>query len=181
MAETVVALVTGPSASGKSTLQDALIKKGWVRPINYTTRPPRNDKELDEYVFIDQDAFAKKARNGDFAEWTQYRRQLYAMTKYLDYSKDNVIVVDPIGKGAFEAFLIKSKVKFFRIWVECPDYVRESRLNERRSNVIEFNERMGDSAWFNKVNNVYDVTVDGTWPAEEAANFVIKYANSIRN
>ena len=30
-------------------------------------------------------------------------------------------------------------------------------------------------------NNVYDVTVDGTWPAEDAADFVIKYANSVRS
>lgn len=157
------------------------MEMGWTRPTNFTTRKPRSEHELDEYVFIDQETFAKKARNGDFAEWTNYRRNLYAMTKYLDRTKDNVIVVDPIGKGAFEAFLIKSKVKFFRVWVECPEQVRERRLEARRTSVTEFNERMSDSEWFSRVNGTYDLTVDGTWPSQEAAKFIIKYADSIRS
>jgi guanylate kinase len=177
---TVVALITGPSASGKTVLQDTLISMGWTRPINFTTRKPRRDSELDEYVFIDRWTFAEKAQRGHFAEWTNYNKQLYAMTRYLDWSKDNAIVVDPIGKGAFEAFLTKANRKFFRVWVECPEFIREARLAQRRANVLETNERMKDSEWFKLVNPSYDLTVDGTWPAEEAAQFVIKYAESIR-
>jgi guanylate kinase len=178
---TVVALITGPSASGKSTLQDTLISlHNWTKPTNFTTRKPRRDAELDEYVFIDRWTFADKAQLGHFAEWTNYNKQLYAMTRFLDYSRDNAVVVDPIGKGAFEAFLIKSKRRFFRVWVECPEFIREARLAQRRANVLETNERMKDSEWFKLVNPTYDLTVDGTWPAEEAASFVQKYADSIR-
>lgn len=177
---TVVALITGPSASGKSTLQESLISLGWTKPVNFTTRKPRNDKELDEYIFIDRWIFAEKAQRGHFAEWTQYNKQLYAMTKYLDYSRDNAIIVDPIGKGAFEAFLIKNNRKFFRIWIECPDFIREARLSQRRANVLETNERLKDSEWFKLVNPSYDLTIDGTAPAEESVLKVIQYADSIR-
>ena len=180
MANTVVALITGPSASGKSTLQNTLLAMGWTRPTNFTTRKLRSDKELDEYVHIDRYTFAEKAQLGHFAEWTQYNRQLYAMTKYLDWSKDNAIVVDPIGKGAFEAFLTKQGRKFFRVWIDCPDFIREARLAQRRANVLDTNERMADSQWFKLVNPTYDLTIDGTEPAEEAALKLISYADSIR-
>ena len=42
------------------------------RPIQYTTRQPRDDKELDIYVFLTQDQFFIKLANGDFAEFTEY-------------------------------------------------------------------------------------------------------------
>jgi guanylate kinase len=42
------------------------------RPIQYTTRKPRNDKELDIYVFLTRTQFMDKLDNGDFAEFTEY-------------------------------------------------------------------------------------------------------------
>lgn len=176
----VVALMTGPSASGKSTIQKELLSLGWVRPINFTTRKIRDDSELDEYVFIDENVFAKKARMGHFAEWTYYDRNLYAMTRFLDESKDVIIVVDPIGKGAFEAFLTKMNRPYFTVWVECDDVTRRERLERRRSSVNSLNERMCDSFWMKKVNPSYDIVVDGTEPAFETALKLASYANEIR-
>lgn len=177
----VVALITGPSASGKSTLQETLISSfGWTKPVNFTTRKPRKDSELDEYVFIDRWQFADKAQRGHFAEWTNYNRQLYAMTKYLDWGKDNAIVVDPIGKGAFEAFLLRQGRKFFRVWVECPEAIRLARLAERRASVAETQEREKDATWFKLVSPNYDLTVDGTASANDMATAVVDYASSVR-
>jgi guanylate kinase len=174
----VVALVTGPSASGKSTLQSALLAQGWGRPVNFTTRAMRHEDELDEYVFIDELTFAKKARRGHFAEWTYYDKNLYAMTRYLDAAKNLVIVVDPIGKGAFEAFLIKQNRPFFTVWVECPDEVRLARMEKRRSSAKSVYERMNDSTWMKKVNPLYDLVIDGTVSAEISAQKVIEFANT---
>lgn len=42
------------------------------RPIQYTTRLPRDDSELDTYVFLTKPQFYTKLENGDFIEFTEY-------------------------------------------------------------------------------------------------------------
>jgi guanylate kinase len=60
------------SASGKTTLQEELLKRDWNRPYNFTTRKPRSEEELDEYVFITKEQFFEKMEKGDFLENTNY-------------------------------------------------------------------------------------------------------------
>lgn len=178
MARNTVALITGPSASGKSTLQKDLINMGWGKPANFTTREPRSNEELDEYVFIDAATFAQKAAMGDFSEITQYAGNLYAMTRFFDEDKKLAIIVDPVGKAALEAFFTKAGRKYFTVWIDCAEHVRLSRLLERGTSVKGIKERMEDAEWMKKVNPNYDLTLDGEMNRMELASMVALHESS---
>jgi guanylate kinase len=72
-----------------------LIFNGCHKPLQFTTRKPRDDKELDDYVFLTKEQFIRKLDNGDFIEHIVYNGEYYAITKYFDTSKSNVFVADP--------------------------------------------------------------------------------------
>jgi hypothetical protein len=43
---------------------DELMKTGrFVKPYNFSTRKARNDAELDDYVFLNEEQFEKKLKN----------------------------------------------------------------------------------------------------------------------
>jgi guanylate kinase len=44
------------------------INNGYKQVVSFTTRKPRNDEELDTYVFLTRKQFARKMFNGDFME-----------------------------------------------------------------------------------------------------------------
>lgn len=169
-------LITGPSASGKTTLQSELIENfGWTKPTNFTTRKKRAERELDEYVFVNEDQFARKARLGHFAEFMEYGGNLYGMTKYLDTKRNNAIIVDPVGKASFEKFFRLNKIPFVRAFISVPVEIMKRRLFDRRLNVTEERARMDDLLWFHDVNDQYDMRIDGTVPANESAQLVDEF------
>lgn len=175
-------LITGPSASGKSTLQEELISNfGWTKPINFTTRKKRAERELDEYVFLTEDQFAAKARRGHFAEFMEYGGNLYGMTKHIDLSSNNAIIVDPVGKASFEKFFRLNRIPFVSLFISVPVEVMKRRLFERRVNVTEERARMDDLLWFHDVNYKYDMTVDGTVPASESAQIIDEFIKRKEN
>lgn len=180
MARNTVCLITGPSASGKTTLQKDLVNMGWGKPVNFTTREPRSDDELDEYVFIDASTFAQKAVMGDFSEMTQYDGNLYAMTSHFDEDKKLAIIVDPIGKTALEAFFTKQGRKYFTVWIDCGEETRLKRLMERGASVRSIKSRMADAEWMGKVNPNYDLKLDGGMNRMELAAMVTLHESSIR-
>jgi len=90
-----IKILTWPSASGKTTLAEALLRlPWWEKPINYTTRQPRNDKELDDYVFLTEKQYFKKMQNGDFLTTTSYSWNYYA-TWNINHLNDIVLVLAP--------------------------------------------------------------------------------------
>lgn len=172
-------LITGPSASGKTTLQSELIENyGWVKPTNFTTRKKRAERELDEYVFLTEEQFAKKARNGHFAEFMEYGNNLYGMTRYMDLDKNNAIIVDPVGKAAMEKFFRLNHVRYLTAFVSVPVEIMKRRLADRRLNVTDERNRMDDLLWFHDVNFKYDMTIDGTLPVEETAQLVDQFVKT---
>ncbi|HEX8805681.1 MAG TPA: guanylate kinase [Candidatus Aquilonibacter sp.] len=73
-------VVSGPSGAGKDTLVDALLKR--MERLRYsvsaTTRAPRpNEREGEDYFFLERSAFeARQAANG-FLESREYNGNLY--------------------------------------------------------------------------------------------------------
>lgn len=67
-------VVIGPSGVGKSTLFAPLRQEGAVRLVpTWTTRKPRHyeDPSNADHVFVDEDAFAAREREGFFLETVQ--------------------------------------------------------------------------------------------------------------
>lgn len=92
-----VVVLTGASASWKTSLQKELMKRGWATPINYTTRTPRSDDEKDDYVFLTEKQFLFKLNKGDFLEWTYSYWQYYGISSILKGDRI-VLVLDPAGR-----------------------------------------------------------------------------------
>ena len=71
-------VIVGKSASGKSTVANALSDDfKYTKAVTATTRPMR-DGEVDgvDYYFLTNEQFNKKLKNGEFLEWAEYRLSL---------------------------------------------------------------------------------------------------------
>ena len=103
--EALIIIVSAPSGSGKTTLVDRLLEKceGVKRSISCTTRAPREgEKEGDDYIFLSQEDFKKKAEAGDFVEWEETFDNFYGtpkdqFTEALEKGEDIILSIDVKG------------------------------------------------------------------------------------
>ena len=142
-------IITWVSCSWKTTLQNELIERGWEKPINFTTRQPRSDREKDEYVFIDSKTFMRKFANGDFIEHTSFNWNYYWVSRCLPHG-NTVIVLDPVGRGQIMEKMARAWVDVTTIYLDIPTEVQRERLEERRMSVNDIRARQKDYKWFDK-------------------------------
>lgn len=135
----VIVTLTGPSASGKSTMETLLCKDGAVfeKVVSHTTRPiRRGEADGCDYYFVDQGLFDKIERNGLFAETVKFAGNSYGahaeeFESIFAQDKIAVVVVEPIGKQAIEAFAEKHGIICMSVFVTNPAVVRYERLLHR--------------------------------------------------
>jgi guanylate kinase len=105
MSTGLLLVVSGPSGAGKSTLCQAMLRK-WPNcrySVSCTTRPPRgNEVNGKDYVFLSEEAFQQKIKEGQFMEWARVHDWLYGTLKAplmedLENGRDVVLDVDPQG------------------------------------------------------------------------------------
>lgn len=90
-------VLVGESASGKSSVQNELVKLGYKKLITYTTRLPRDGEEDGvDYHFINKDHFLTLKDKGFFAETAKYNGWYYGTAKE-DCTDDKVAVLTPHG------------------------------------------------------------------------------------
>lgn len=85
-------LFVGPSASGKTSIADALEKCGYKQVKSYTTRKPRYEGE-NNHTFITKDEFDKLE---NMIAYTEYDNNFYCSTKE-QLDKVDIYVVDVPG------------------------------------------------------------------------------------
>lgn len=79
VARGIVAVISGPSGVGKTTVIDGLLRRpGYARSITATTRAPRPG-ELDgrDYLFLSRERFEEGIRSGRFLEHATVHGNLY--------------------------------------------------------------------------------------------------------
>jgi guanylate kinase len=77
-------VIVGPSASGKTDLVDALVKKipHATRLVTTTTRPQRpHEKHAEHYFFISRDEFEQGIAAGDFFEYADVYGNYYGSSQ----------------------------------------------------------------------------------------------------
>lgn len=89
-------LIVGPSGSGKGTVINRLKQNypGFVFPISYTTRDPREgEKDGDSYHFVTKDEFERMIKDGEFLEYA-----IVHSDNYYGTGKDDIL--QPLRDGA---------------------------------------------------------------------------------
>lgn len=67
----MIAVITGPSGVGKSTVINELLRRhpNWHTVRSYTTREQRvNEDDSKRYIFVSRDEFVRKQKEGDIVE-----------------------------------------------------------------------------------------------------------------
>jgi guanylate kinase len=90
-------VLIGESASGKSTIEKELVRRGYSKIVTYTTRSPRlNEIDGIDYHFITEEEFHKLESQGFFAELATYNGWNYGTAKE-DCTDNKVCVLTPHG------------------------------------------------------------------------------------
>jgi len=170
--QTRLVIITWVSASGKTTLQDELLSRGWKRPINFTTRKPRSDDEMDEYLFLTEEQYFFKLRKWDFLEHTNYGWNWYGVWKALPEWEDVCVVLDPVGKTQVLEKIARENidVKVDCFFLECSKELQKTRLEKRGDSAEEVEKRERDFKWMYPQNS--DILVDGGWSWKLLADLV---------
>jgi len=83
-------VIAGPTGVGESTLTQRLVNKYPVfkRLVTATTRAPRlNEKEGEDYYFMDESRFKQEIANGNIIEYTNPRNNVFYGTYKPDLDK----------------------------------------------------------------------------------------------
>ncbi len=160
-----IVIITGVSASWKTTLQEEMLKNGWARPINFTTRKPRNEEELDEYVFLTKNQFLTKYWNWDFLEQTNYWWNFYGVSRHLPKWKNLCIVLDPVGRAIVSEWFSRRGIEYETYYLRISPETQEQRLFARGDDEEEVIKRKRDFQWFSPTNKC--VILDGRRSAKE--------------
>lgn len=155
----LLAVISGPSGVGKSTVVKQLLKINphYKLSISYTTRKQRhNEKNGRDYYFITESEFYKKIKNNEFLEWANVHNAYYGTP--IDFvkthlSKGDVVILevdvqgaasikDTISKGALNSinavfiFLIPPSVDILAFRLRRRKTERKEEIESRLKNAM---------------------------------------------
>lgn len=140
----ILVTLTGPSCSGKSTLEKLLKGRGFTSLISVTTRKPRAG-EVDgvSYYFLDHDEFAALERAGELVEQVEFNGNRYGVTKSemnraYETGMQVVVVVDPHGAFQYRQYVERRpEWKILSLFVNAPPETIARRFLDRFRQDIE--------------------------------------------
>lgn len=175
----IICLV-GPSASGKTTIAEALVKTGkFIAPQSVTTRQRREGEPEDAYQFIDLQVFHDLVAKNGLVESTCYNGNYYGLTyqeidRCLQSGKTIVVPVDINGAAALK----KNYKGVISVFVSRPLNNILNSLQERKlpddvllSRISSMKEEMENSSRC-------DVCIDNSRTVADSAQQVKAIADS---
>lgn len=161
----MIVILTGKTASGKSTTAKLMEEKGFNRIVTDTTRPKRLD-EIDgiDYNFRTVEEFEKLKTEGYYAEVAEYEATFghcyYGSSKKAyESEKDSVIVLNPYGLKMVLKNLSYNK-NIISVYLSLPDDVLIKRLRKRGDKEEEIKRRIKhDNEDFKCMSKLCDYTL----------------------
>ena len=151
-------VLIGESASGKTSIEKKLIKKGYNKIVSYTTRPMRpGEIEGKDYYFISEPEFDQKAENGFFAEKSKYKEAQYGIARE-DCLDDRVVIVEPYGLGQLKRNESLNVISFY---IRVDERRRAIRMIERGDKLMDVFQRiLFDQGRFQFIAEETDYIID---------------------
>ena len=149
-------IIVGAGGSGKSTLQEYLIKnyyKNFVRAISTTTRPMRK-REYDgiDYHFINVYDFCEKENKSELYCVERYNDWFYAIEKKELEKENGLAVLTPVGVKTLKNELVK---------LNDLDKSRLKKMLESRSDKQECHRRyIADEKMFENFEENADIILE---------------------
>lgn len=142
-------IITWVSASGKTTLQNELMKQGWKKPNNFTTRKPRSEKEVDEYIFLNKERYMYLLEYWAFLEFTNGYWNWYAISATLP-DNDICIVLDPNWREQVlqKMARIEHNYDIKCVYLDIDETLQEKRLTKRWDSKENIAIRKNDFKFF---------------------------------
>ena len=131
----LLAVISGPSGAGKTTICDRLVREPNVRhAVSATTRPPRRgEKDGIDYHFLTREQFEQRIAAGDFVEHAVILDHLYGtLVSEVDdaIARGETVIIDADVQGGLQ--LMESRPDAIFIFLQAPDTdALERRLNNR--------------------------------------------------
>lgn len=129
--------ITGPSCSGKTTLQNWLFSLGkFERIVSFTTRPIR-EGEVDgvDYHFKTYQEIKELESQNEIAEFIEFSGQSYGILgselKRKIAQARTIAVVEPNGVIQLRKYCNENKIKHFAIFLTNPPIVTTARFLKR--------------------------------------------------
>lgn len=150
----VVFTLTGPTCSGKTTLEKRLIERGFKNIVSHTTRPMRaSERNQDSYHFVTPERFIAMVESGEMVEHVKFGEHYYGACKEefercFATGAPVVMVCEPEGRRQVEAFAKENGWVHVRVFVDIEAEIQADRMLTRymvdltdvhaNSNYLEF-------------------------------------------
>lgn len=157
-------ILIGESGSGKTTILNKLVEKGFEKAINHTTRPPRdNEENTKEYKFINKDEFNKMWSNGELLQRAEFNNEYYGIST--SSLKDNVAcisIVDSVKDIKNRAKELNMQdVKITTVYLYADEQERINRMKQRGDTEENIQTRLKiDREKFVKARDIADYTIE---------------------
>lgn len=150
-----IALLVGPSASGKSTIAKKLEEMyGWQQAQSITTRPRRSANETG-HIFVSDEEFNKISPE-EMVAYTDYAGHKYCATQK-QIEEAQIYVIDIDGVIDFRSNYHGDK-EVFTFYVETPSKIIAERLKKRgvSQEEIDLRLKVDESAFEQKRRDMID-------------------------
>jgi guanylate kinase len=181
-------VIAGPSAVGKTTVSDEIIRQNDKVTLSRsaTTRAPRGDAHDSEYVYMTREKFASAIASGDMLEHTEYSGYLYGTPKSeiaraADEGKMPLLILDLAGVAS----LRESEFRDDTLFVYLYDTLNtlEERLYARYMTppsvegltrfVRRKEQNIADYLGFDKHAGLFDLLLSNAAPVADTAAAII--------
>lgn len=185
-------IIVGPSGAGKSTLANNLKKEcDVVIGRQVTTRKPREDDGLNNYIYINIEEFENLQKQGKFAISSGRHGRRYGILKsdvMLSFAKSDKLIIITSYKDIeqIKSLNIRNKIVVLTFFEDIKKNVEERIRLMRINNYEDIKQRvnyalMEHEKYFVKVKKYADVLVYTDIYGIEQTKNIVKLALNLKN